>query len=86
MAKKNKNNKKIVESTYSKSYYTKFTGVHLAASGPIVLCKVTTENGTTETFDWNKKSNIDLIKNNMAPNASIFVEKNVPPNRGWDYV
>ena len=86
MAKKNKNNNKKSETTFSKDYYTKFTGVHLAATGPIVLCRVTTENGTTETFDWNKKSNRDLIKHNVLPNATVFVEKNVPQDRGWNYV
>lgn len=84
---KNKDNKKKnVEPIINKSYYTKFTEVHLAALGSIVLCKATTENGTTETFDWNKKSNRELIRSNTIPGANIIVEKNVPPDRGWNYV
>lgn len=81
MAKKNKNNKRYTET----DYYVKFTGVHLAASGPIVLCKVTTENGTTETYDWNQKYNRDFIRHNMTSNATVFEEKNVPKGRGFDY-
>ena len=83
MAKKTKNKN---TTTSSKDYYTKFTRVHLAASGPIVLCKVTTESGDTETLDWNKKSNRDMIRHNTLPDAEICVEKNVPQDRGWNYV
>ena len=84
--KKNRNNNSYyTPSTYLNKYYTKFKKVHLAASGPIVLCQATTVDGVTETFSWNKRSDRDLVKANVLPDAEIYVESNVPDDKGWDY-
>ena len=85
MSKKKKYSKEKDFTYNSNSYYTKFSKVHLAAHGPIVLCQVTTVDGVTENFSWNKKSNRDLIKNNVTKDVEIIVEKNVPEDKGWNY-
>ena len=82
--KKKKGNKEII-APYPNMYYTKFTKVHLAAYGSIVLCQATTIDGVTENFSWNKKSHRDLVKANMTEDVEIIVEKNVPEDKGWNY-
>ena len=68
---------------YPNTYYTKFKKAHIVTNGFITLCKATTVDGVEEIFNWGKKSDRDIVRNNALPDIEIIVAKDV--TKGWDY-
>lgn len=68
------------------SIWSKFptiTKVHIVSNNIFTIAQCTTEDGVTEYYDWGKKSNRELIRKTVAPDAEIIVNPDVV--RGWDY-
>ena len=85
MAKKNKKTKHVqVKEDYSIwDKFKKIKKVHIVSNGIFTICKATTVDDVEEYYNWDSKSNRELVHNTTLPDAEIIVGPNV--TKGWDY-
>lgn len=61
----------------------RITKVHIVSNGIFTIAKATTVDGVEEYYNWDKKSDREMVRRTCLKDAEIIVDDGVM--KGWDY-